>query len=287
MQANGSADPASVALNGAPAASNGDPVALGLPADLRGRHAVVTGAARGIGEAIAKWLIMAGADVTVIDRDSRVKAVFRTESCQVMEADLYEEDVAALADELTSQRPVELLVNNVGITTPHRALQVGPAELAMVLGTNLTGPWLFTNRLVQALIEDRARTQDRSPRPRGSILFISSLHDRFVAREAHYSVSKAGVSMLVQAMAKELGRHQIRVNAISPGWIRTAEDTTTPEQVAKYARLRPRIPLGQAGVPADVARVALFLLSDAWAGYVTGQNIVVDGGLSLHNWLDE
>ena len=287
MQANGSADPASVALNGAPAASNGDPVALGLPADLRGRHAVVTGAARGIGEAIAKWLIMAGADVTVIDRDSRVKAVFRTESCQVMEADLYEEDVAALADELTSQRPVELLVNNVGITTPHRALQVGPAELAMVLGTNLTGPWLFTNRLVQALIEDRARTQDRSPRPRGSILFISSLHDRFVAREAHYSVSKAGVSMLVQAMAKELGRHQIRVNAISPGWIRTAEDTTTPEQVAKYARLRPRIPLGQAGVPGDVARVALFLLSDALSGYVTGQNIAVDGGLSLHNWLDE
>jgi NAD(P)-dependent dehydrogenase (short-subunit alcohol dehydrogenase family) len=287
VQANGTADQASAALNAAPAAPDAAPAVLGLLDDLRGRNAVVTGAARGIGEAIAKWLIMAGADVTVIDRDSRVKAVFRTESCQVMEADLYEEDVAALADELTSQRPVELLVNNVGITTPHRALQVGPAELAMVLGTNLTGPWLFTNRLVQALIEDRARTQDRSPRPRGSILFISSLHDRFVAREAHYSVSKAGVSMLVQAMAKELGRHQIRVNAISPGWIRTAEDTTTPEQVAKYARLRPRIPLGQAGVPGDVARVALFLLSDALSGYVTGQNIAVDGGLSLHNWLDE
>jgi NAD(P)-dependent dehydrogenase (short-subunit alcohol dehydrogenase family) len=93
--------------------------------------------------------------------------------------------------------------------------------------------------------------------------------------------------MLVKAMAKELGPHRIRVNAISPGWIRTAEDTTTPEQVAKYERLRPRIPVGQAGVPADVARVALFLLSDAWSGYVTGQNIAVDGGLALHNWLDE
>jgi NAD(P)-dependent dehydrogenase (short-subunit alcohol dehydrogenase family) len=290
VQTNGSADPTSAALNGDPAtpeALAGAPAALGLLDDLRGRHAVVTGAARGIGEAIAKWLIMAGADVTVIDRDRRLKDVFRTESCQVMEADLYTEDVAALADELTSHRPVELLVNNVGITTPHRALQVGAPELALVLGTNLTGPWLFTNRLVEALIEDRARTPGRSPPPRGSILFISSLHDRFVAREAHYSVSKAGVSMLVQAMAKELGKHQIRVNAISPGWIRTAEDTTTPEQVAKYARLRPRIPVGQAGVPADVARVALFLLSDAWSGYVTGQNIAVDGGLSLHNWLDE
>jgi NAD(P)-dependent dehydrogenase (short-subunit alcohol dehydrogenase family) len=280
VQANGTADRASVALNGAPAA-------LGLLDDLRGRHAVVTGAARGIGEAIAKWLIMAGADVTVIDRESRVKDVFRTESCQVMEADLYCEDVVALADELTAQRPVELLVNNVGITTPHRFGQIGAAELDMVLGTNLTGPWLFTDRLVKALIEDRARTPDRSPRPRGSVLFISSLHDRFVAREAHYSVSKAGVSMLVRVMAKELGKHQIRVNAISPGWIRTAEDTTTPEQVAKYDRLRPRIPIGQAGVPADVARVALFLLSDAWSGYVTGQNVAVDGGLSLHNWLDE
>ena len=278
MQANGSADRAS--LNGAPAA-------LGLLDDLRDRRAVVTGAARGIGEAIAKWLIMAGADVTVIDKDHRVKDVFRTESCQVMEADLHGEDVVALADELTAGAPVELLVNNVGITTPHGLLQIGAPELDLVLGTNLRGPWLFTDRLVKALIQARARTPDRSPRPRGSVLFISSLHDRFVAREAHYSVSKAGVAMLVRAMAKELGRHQIRVNAISPGWIRTAEDTTTPEQVAKYARLRPRIPAGLAGVPADVARVALFLLSDAWSGYVTGQNIAVDGGLSLHNWLDE
>jgi NAD(P)-dependent dehydrogenase (short-subunit alcohol dehydrogenase family) len=258
--------------------------------DLSGRRAVVTGAARGIGEAIAKWLIMAGAEVTVVDKDAgQLKEAFRTEDCQVIEADLHTEDVAGVADELTRNGPVELVVNNVGITTPHRLLEIGPTELDLVLGTSLRGPWLFTDRLVKAFIQDQAQTQtpDRVPRPRGSILFISSLHDRFVAREAHYSVSKAGVSMLVQAMAKDLGRHRIRVNAISPGWIRTAEDTGTPEQVAKYARLRPRIPAGQAGVPADVARVALFLLSDAWSGYVTGQNIAVDGGLSLHNWLDE
>ena len=268
--------------------ANAGPPVLELLEDLRGRPAVVTGAARGIGEAIAKWLIGAGADVTVIDKDpDALKDAFRTEGCQVIEADLHTEDVAGLADELTRNGPVELLVNNVGVTTPHRLLEIGPPELDLVLGTNLKGPWLFTDRLVKALIDDQAATSERSPRRRGSILFISSLHDRYVAREAHYSVSKAGVAMLVQAMAKELGRHRIRVNAISPGWIRTAEDTSTPEQVAKYARLRPRIPVGQAGVPADVARVALFLLSDAWSGYVTGQNIAVDGGLSLHNWLDE
>ena len=273
----------------------GDDAALamaGLPVpellpDIRGRRAVVTGAARGIGEAIAKWLIMAGADLTVIDRDRLVKSVFRTESCQVLEADLYAEDVVAVADEVLANGPVELLVNNVGITTPHQLLELGAPDLDLVLGTNLRGPWLFTDRLVKALIDDQAATPDRSRRTHGSILFISSLHDRHVAREAHYSVSKAGVAMLVQAMAKELGRHRIRVNAISPGWIRTAEDVTTPEQVAKEARLRPRIPAGLAGVPADVARVALFLLSDAWSGYVTGQNIAVDGGLSLHNFLDE
>jgi NAD(P)-dependent dehydrogenase (short-subunit alcohol dehydrogenase family) len=259
----------------------------GLVEDLRGRRAVVTGAARGIGEAIAKWLIMVGGDVIVIDKDPLVKDVFRTEPCQVMEADLHAEDVVAVADELTATGPVELVVNNVGVTTPHWLLQLGAPELDLVLGTNLKGPWLFTDRLVKALIDDQAGTRDRSLRRRGSILFISSLHDRFVAREAHYSVSKAGVAMLVRAMAKELGQHRIRVNAISPGWIRTAEDVSTPEQLAKEARLRPRIPAGMAGVPSDVARVALFLLSDAWSGYVTGQNIAVDGGLSLHNWLDE
>ena len=183
---------------------------------------------------------LAGAEVTVIDKDSHLlKETFRTEACQVIEADLHREDMVGVADELTRNGPVELVVNNVGITTPPVAGD-RPPELDLVLGTNLRGPWLFTDRLVKALIEDQARAPDRIPRRRGSILFISSLHDQFVAREAHYSVSKAGVSMLVQAMAKDLGRHRIRVNAISPGWIRTAEDTSTPEQVAKRPRPRPR-----------------------------------------------
>jgi glucose 1-dehydrogenase len=273
-------------LKQAPAQAS--PVPLALPEDLRSRRAVVTGAARGIGEAIAKWLIMAGADVIVVDKDDQaLERSFSAEPCRLLRGDLGHDDVIGLVEELTVDGPLELVVNNVGVTARQGVLDIGPSELDRVLVTNLRGPWLFTERLVKALIADQERTPQQQPRRRGSILFISSLHDRFVAEDAHYGVSKAGVAMLVKTMAKQLAAYRIRVNAISPGWIRTAEDITTPEQVAKYARLRPRIPLGQAGVPADIARVALFLLSDAWSGYITGQNIAVDGGLSLHNWLDE
>jgi NAD(P)-dependent dehydrogenase (short-subunit alcohol dehydrogenase family) len=282
----------SVGLNGhrdlEASQSQASPVPLPLPDDLRGRRAVVTGAARGIGEAIAKWLIMAGAQVVVVDNDHHaLRRSFHREPCRLLPGDLGHDDVTKLAEDLTADGPLELVVNNVGVTTRQRLLDIEPHELNRVLVTNLRGPWLFTDRLVKALIADQERTPERQPRRAGSILFISSLHDRFVAEDAHYGVSKAGVAMLVKTMAKQLAAYRIRVNAISPGWIRTAEDANTPEQVAKYARLRPRIPLGQAGVPADIARVALFLLSDAWSGYVTGQNIAVDGGLSLHNWLDD
>jgi NAD(P)-dependent dehydrogenase (short-subunit alcohol dehydrogenase family) len=264
------------------------PVPLVLPSDLGGRRAVVTGAARGIGEAIAKWLIMAGADVVVVDKDEpSLRRAFSSEPCRLLPGDLSQDHVDELAEELARDKPVELLVNNVGVTMRQRFLEISPLELDEVLRTNLRGPWLFTKRLVEALITAQQRTATRGRRTRGSVLFVSSLHDRFVAEDAHYGVSKAGVAMLVRVLAKQLAGHDIRVNAISPGWIRTAEDLTTSEQLEKYARLRPRIPLGQAGVPADVARVALFLLSDAWSGYITGQNIAVDGGLSLHNWLDE
>jgi glucose 1-dehydrogenase len=256
-----------------------------LPDDLRGRRAVVTGAARGIGEGIAKLLIMAGAEVTVVDKDQKgLKHAFRREPCQILEGDLGAEDVNGLADDLIRQGPVELVVNNVGITTRHGFLDIEPPEFDTVLRTNLRGPWFFTRRLVNVLVEAQPPEADRRLRRDGSIVFISSLHDRFVAGQAHYSASKAAVAMLIRELANELAPYRIRVNGISPGWIRTAESTSTPEQIEKYNRIRPRIPLGVPGVPADVARAVVFLLSTAWSGYITGQNIAVDGGLSLHNW---
>jgi glucose 1-dehydrogenase len=261
------------------------PTPLLLPGDLQGRRAVVTGAARGIGEAIATWLIMAGAEVTVIDKDEdALKQAFVGTGCQPLWADLSHDDVTTLAGELVRNGPLELIVNNVGITTPQKFLDLEKAEFDEVMRTNLGGPWFFTKRLVEAFI--RAEAHGGARRRRGSILFVSSLHDTFVAGEAHYSASKAAVAMLTKELATQLAAYRIRVNAISPGWIRTAADVTTPTQVRKYERLRPRIPLETAGVPADVARLAIFLLSDAWSGYITGQNIAVDGGLALFNWRD-
>ena len=133
------------------------PISLTLPEDLRGRRAVVTGAARGIGEAIAKWLIMAGADVVVVDKDDHALArSFSGEPCRLLPGDLGHDGVAELAGELTADGPIELVVNNVGVTTRQGLLDIGPSELDRVLVTNLRGPWLFTDRLVKALIAARA-----------------------------------------------------------------------------------------------------------------------------------
>jgi NAD(P)-dependent dehydrogenase (short-subunit alcohol dehydrogenase family) len=266
------------------AEAGGSPSGLILPEDLRGRRAVVTGAARGIGEAIARSLIKAGADVTAVDKDiASLKLAFCTETCKLLQGDLGADNVSDLADDLARCEPIELIVNNVGVTTPHGFMDTGRREFDKVMHTNLRGPWFFTRRLIEALVVARRHQQWRY----GSILFISSLHDHVVAGQPHYSASKAAVAMLTRELAWRLAPIGIRVNAISPGWIRTATDLTTKEQLDKDDRLRSQIPMGRPGLPAEVASVAIFLLSDAWSHYLTGQNIAVDGGLSLHSWAYE
>jgi NAD(P)-dependent dehydrogenase (short-subunit alcohol dehydrogenase family) len=94
-------------------------------------------------------------------------------------------------------------------------------------------------------------------------------------------VTKAAVSMLVRELASELAPHGIRVNAVSPGSVWTEPSEAPAEEVEYAARL---IPIGRIGYPDDIARAAVFLLSDAWAGYITGANVPVDGGLALHSW---
>ena len=134
---------------------------------------------------------------------------------------------------------------------------------------NLRAPWFLTRTLVRALVDSGRR---------GSVLFISSLHDTFVRRAPHYSASKGGVAMLVKELAWELAPHGIRVNAISPGAIWTGEGSA-PDA--------PTVALGRLGRPDEVASIAAVLLDDEVSSYVTGANVRVDGGLALHNWLTD
>lgn len=248
------------------------------PPDLSGRHALVTGAGHGIGKAIARSLIASGSRVLAIDRSEEfLKRSYGGTECQTLVTELGPGTDAALLAERLAGGPdaFDLVVHNVGWSAERSFLKLSAADLDQAYDTMLRTPVLVTRRLVERLIaEDRP----------GSVLFVSSLHDTFVRGFIDYSTIKAAVAMLTRELAAELAPYRIRVNAVSPGWIETAEDDEPRIGAQEAVRL---IPAGRFGTPQDVARVAMLLLSDAWAGYVTGVNWAVDGGLSLHNWLSD
>jgi NAD(P)-dependent dehydrogenase (short-subunit alcohol dehydrogenase family) len=244
---------------------------LPLP-DFSGRRALVTGSAHGIGLAVGRLLRGLGAAVIAVDSDeTELRAAFPAGECDLVVADVASDPVV-LGDRLVAEHgPISLVVNNVGITTPSRFLDLEPDEFDRVFSTNLRAGWFLTRQLVRELV-----TRETA----GSVLFISSVHDTFVRLNPHYSASKAAVAMLVKELAFELAPHRIRVNAIAPGWIKTHE-TVDPEH---ERTLVSRIPAGRPGHPNDVAGLAAILLSDELTGYVTGTSLTVDGGLSLYNW---
>lgn len=256
-----------------------------LPADLAGRRAVVTGAARGIGAAIANQLLDAHVDVVAIDKDrERLAATLGRRGCAWLAADLYRDGGKEVAERVLNENgPVELIVNNVGISTEHGFLDLTEEHYDQVFGTNARAPFFFTKRLVEELIKGKGAEQ-RPDTGRGAVLFISSVHDTTLAAQPHYSASKAAVRMFTGELARNLARHGIRVNAISPGWISTNENPDSPEQRAKAQALVPRIPLGRPGRAQEVARLATFLLSEGCASYITGSTVRIDGGLSLDTW---
>jgi NAD(P)-dependent dehydrogenase (short-subunit alcohol dehydrogenase family) len=238
-----------------------------------GSTAVVTGAAHGIGRGIALRLGAQGARVVAVDHD---EAALREDPPGLPHrADMAADDTAALADALWAEHgPIDLLVNNVGIDTPHGFLDLSEADYDLAWRTNLRGPWFLTRRLVERMIEDERR---------GAVVFVSSLHDTFIRTHPQYSTSKAAVSMLVKELAQEVARHGIRVNAVSPGAVHSAQ-VPAPDTPDEQAEIRRIVPLGRIGEPDDIARMVAVLLSDEWSGYVTGANVRVDGGLGLHSW---
>lgn len=254
-----------------------------LPRDLEGRRALVTGAGQGIGLAIAFRLAQAGTRVVALDKDKqRLVDAMSGEEWEGLDATLVEQDLGdseeidpnSIAEALAvAGDPIDLIVNNVGVCSGTGLFDTELDDFDWVMRTNLRNPWFLTRRLVRELL--------RARRP-GSIVFISSLHEEVVSRRPQYSMSKAGVSMAVRELAAAVGPRGIRVNAISPGWIGNGA-----VELSKARRMIPQIPLGRPGNPDDVAKLAIFLPSDACSGYLTGADIPVDGGMLLRSWIPE
>jgi NAD(P)-dependent dehydrogenase (short-subunit alcohol dehydrogenase family) len=257
--------------------------------DLAGRTAVVTGAASGIGRAIATLLGQHQVRVLAVDKDkdrlaSASNGVWRKLDCVPIDCDLGddpEHDPMRFAEQLLiSHGLIDLVVNNVGICTNTSWNETTLEQFDRVYRVNVRNPFFLTRRLIQSLIEKGRR---------GSVLFVSSLHDEFTSFRPQYGVTKASVATLTGELARAWAEYGIRVNAISPGWIMTVTNPNKAYETVKAERMKARVPLGRAGKPDEVARIAAVLLSDACSSYMTGANVRVDGGLAQFSWvrLDE
>jgi NAD(P)-dependent dehydrogenase (short-subunit alcohol dehydrogenase family) len=239
--------------------------------------AIVTGAAHGIGLAVAQRLTSAGLRVAAVDVDAPALNTALLPDAMRVPADLGDDPqvwLAAIRDQLGA---VDVLVNNVGVMDGRSFLEIPMAAVEENLGTMLLGTWALTRAVTADMVQRGAG---------GSVVFNLSLHTERIRMCPDYSVAKAGLKMLMKELAWELGPHGIRVNAVSPGAIDTWSDHV-PDAAELIERSSQNIPLGRVGSPEDVAAAIEFLVDDERAGYITGADLVIDGGLNQFNWLHQ
>lgn len=249
-----------------------------LACDASRRVALVTGASRGIGRAVACGLAVDGFDLALVyagNADAAADAVAACEAagatarayrCDVSNAD----EVKATADAVLADfGSVWALVNNAGITRDTLLARMKDEDFARVLEVNLTGAFNMMRALTRPLMRQRG----------GRIVSMSSVVGLMGnAGQANYAASKAGLVGLTKSVARELAPRGVTVNAVAPGFVRTDMTAALPEQVVE--RYEGQIPLGRLADPEEVAGVVRFLVSDA-AAYVTGEVIRVDGGMAM------
>lgn len=248
-----------------------------LSVDLADQVAIVTGAARGLGQTIARDIAASGAKVACVDVNEGLLAetVERITAAGGMAAafpcDVTDgQRVTAVVGEVVGKwGRLDILVNNAGVTRDNVVLRMKDEEWDLVLGINLRGTFLFTRTAAKPMIKGK----------RGRIINIASVSGMMGnPGQANYSASKAGVIGLTRTVSRELSKRNITVNAVAPGFIATDMAAKLGDEVIE--QIKAETPLGRLGSPQDVADAVLFLASDA-ASFITGHVLVVDGGLMV------
>jgi 3-oxoacyl-[acyl-carrier protein] reductase len=242
--------------------------------DLTGKVALVTGGTRGIGRAIAQTLRGAGARVAITGRDAGRARAAAAElgdgvagfGCELADPAQIEAAVAAAEAALG---PIDILVNNAGLTRDQIVLRMSESDWDTVLDANLKGAFLAIRAILKGMMKRKA----------GRIINVTSIVGLTGNKgQANYAASKAGLIGLTKSVAKEYASRNILVNCVAPGFVET--DMTGGLPVEARASLLQQIALGRLGRPEDVAGAVLFLASDM-AAYITGQVLVVDGGMVI------
>jgi len=245
---------------------------------LSGKVALITGSARGIGRAIAERFCAEGATIVVNDVGSDAGA---RETLAALEAaggrgtvEMFDVSDAAQVDAgvkriVEAHGKIDVLVNNAGITRDNLLMRMSEEEFDAVLRVNLKGTYLLTKAVTRPMMKQRS----------GRVVNISSVVGMMGnAGQSNYAAAKAGIVGFTKSTARELAARNITVNAIAPGFIRTAMTAALPEAVQQ--QFLAQIPLGRFAEPQEVAELALFLASDA-AAYITGQVIGINGGMYM------
>ncbi len=248
------------------------------PFDLAGKVALITGASRGLGRGFAHALARAGADVIITSRkrESLMPVVEEIQSLgrrvEPVELDVIEQtsiDAMAAAAQAVFGR-VDILVNNAGVNIRKPALEVTWHDWNTVLDTNLRGAFFVAQAIGRHMVARRY----------GRIINIGSVTSVFgYAGLAPYGASRGGIKQLTMSLADDWGPYGVTVNCLAPGWFETAQNADLYRNANWVAYLRDRIPLKRTGQPHDLDGAVVFLASDASA-YITGQTLLVDGGIS-------